>query len=138
MNDSKSNNKIMIIVTILIVVGLVSICFLIGGKGDSESSSKPTEDVETIMSNLQKESAAVTDEQKGEFGAYIKVSDYLELFNKSEEYSLVWVARPTCSYCELTTPVIQKLIKDYGIYISYLDTDEFADEDMSTFIGTDE
>ena len=138
MKDEKSNNKIMIIVTAIIIVVLVGLCFVVGGKDTGTSETKLDEDVETIMSNLQSESAAVTEEQKGEFGAYINVSEYMDLYNKEGEYSLIWVARPTCSYCELTTPVIQKMIKDYSVYISYLNTDEFSEDDTGTFIGTSE
>ena len=138
MKGEKSNNKLMIIVAIIIVVLLVGVCFLAGNKENDKNSTVTNEDVNTIMSNLQKESEAVTDEQKGEFGATINVSDYINLLNTEGEASLVWVARPTCGYCQLTSPVIQKLIKDFSIYISYLNTDEFSENDSSTFVNSDE
>lgn len=141
MKNEGSNNKIMIIVTIIILVALICACIFIGGKDNSSSKSSNqelSEDVETIMSNLQTESEAITDDQKGDFGANINANEYIDLLNKEGEYSLVWVARPTCGYCQLTSPVIQKLIKDYSIYISYLNTDEFSDEDTQTFINSDE
>ncbi len=129
-------NKTLIIVTVIILVVLVGLCLFIGR--DKESSGGLSNDTETVMGNLQAESAAIKDEDKGEFGAFINVSEYMDLYNAEGEYSLVWVARPTCSYCELTTPVLQKIIKDYSIYISYLNTDEFSEEDTSTFISTSE
>lgn len=138
MKKESSNNKVMIIVTVIVLIALICACIFIGGKDNSSSSTKLSEDVETIMSNLQMESEAITDDQKGEFGANINVSEYMELLNKEGEYSLVWVARPTCGYCQLTSPVVQKIIKDYGIYISYLNTDEFSDEDTATFVGSSE
>ena len=139
MKNEGSNNKIMIIVTVVILVALICACIFLGGKDNTRSSTKElTDDVETIMANLQVESEAVTEDQKGDFGANINANEYIELMNKPEEYSLVWVARPTCGYCQLTSPVVQKLIKDYGIYISYLNTDEFSDEDNQTFINSDE
>lgn len=140
MKNEGSNNKVMIIVTVVILVALICACIFIGGKDNNSSSSTKelSNDVETIMANLQVESEAVTEDQKGDFGANINVGEYIELLNKAGEYSLVWVARPTCGYCQLTSPVVQKLIKDYGIYISYLNTDEFSDEDNQTFINSDE
>ena len=134
------SNKAMVIVTVVILAILIGICFLIGGKdnGSSTPSKEMSEDVETVMSNLQAESEAVTDDQKGEFGAEIDVGDYLNLLNTEGEASLVWVARPTCGYCQLTTPVVQKLIKDYSIYISYLNTDNFQGDDTTNFVGSDE
>lgn len=133
----KSNTKIMIIVTVVVIVALVGLCFLVG-KDDNEGSSTNTnlsESTDTIMANLQSESAAVKEEDKGEFGDNINVDQLLEQYNQEGKYSLVWVARPTCAYCELTTPIIQKIIKDYGIYISYLNTDDFSEDDTSNFIG---
>ena len=139
MKNEGSNNKIMIIVTVVILVALICACIFLGGKDNTSSSTKElTDDVETIMANLQVESEAVTEDQKGDFGANINANEYIDLLNKEGEYSLVWVARPTCGYCQLTSPVIQKLIKDYSIYISYLNTDEFSDEDNQTFINSDE
>ena len=135
------DNKVMIIVTVVILVLLIGLCFLVGGK-DSESASgnsnELTEDVETIMSNLEKESKAITEDQKGEFGAEIDAGDYINLMNTEGQASLVWVARPTCGYCQLATPVIQKIIKDYSIYISSLNTDNFSEEDTNLFVNSDE
>ena len=133
------DNKVMIIVTVVILVLLIGLCFFIGGKESaSGSSTEQTEDVETIMSNLEKESKAITEDQKGEFGAEIDAGDYINLMNTEGQASLVWVARPTCGYCQLATPVVQKIIKDYGIYISYLNTDNFSEEDTNTFVNSDE
>ena len=138
MKNENSNNKAMIIVTVIILALLLGVCFIVGNKDDNSASTEISENADTVMSNLQSESAAVTDDQKGKFGATINVGDYMNLLNTEGEASLVWVARPTCGYCELTTPVIQKLIKDYSIYINYLNTDEFSEDDNNTFIKSDE
>ncbi len=133
------DNKVMIIVTVVILVLLVGLCFLVGGKDNESSTSKEmSEDVETIMSNLEKESKAITEDQKGEFGAEIDAGDYINLMNTEGQASLVWVARPTCGYCQLATPVVQKIIKDYSIYISSLNTDNFSEEDTNLFVNSDE
>ncbi len=58
--------------------------------------------------------------------------------NTEGQASLVWVARPTCGYCQLATPVVQKIIKDYSIYISSLNTDNFSEEDTNLFVNSDE
>ena len=134
MEKKQSNNKAIIIITVILLVILVGAVILLGRDG---SSAKLSDDPEEVMNNLQMESAAVADDEKGEFGAQINLEQYLELYNKEGEYSAVLVARPTCGYCELVTPVIQKIIKDYSIYISYLNTDDFSEDDMGNFIRSD-
>ena len=85
MKSDNSNNKTMIIVTVIILVLLLGVCFLVGNKGESSTSTEISEDADTIMANLQSESAAVTDDQKGEFGATINVGDYMNILNVEGE-----------------------------------------------------
>lgn len=134
MEKKQSNNKVMIIITIAIIVLLVIAVIFLGGG----SSTKLSDDPEEVMANLQRESSLVTEGEKGEFGDQINVDKYLELYNQEDKYSVVYVARPTCDYCKLTTPIIQKIIKEYSIYMSYLNTDDFSEDDMANFIKSDE
>ena len=134
MEKKQSNNKAMIIGTVAIVVVLViAVIFLSRG-----SSTKLSDDPEEIMANLERESSLVTEGEKGEFGAQINVNQYLELYNQEGKYSVVYVARPTCGYCKIVTPVIQKIIKEYSIYMSYLNTDDFSEDDMGNFVKSDD
>ena len=44
---------------------------------------------------------------------------------KYDEKSIIYVARPTCSYCVKETPIIKRLGAEYNLKIYYLNTQNF-------------
>lgn len=62
----------------------------------------------------------------------VTVDEYLELM-KSEDKKIIYVARPTCSYCQLETPIIKKLGNKYNLTIYYLNTEKFFDEELNDY-----
>lgn len=133
--DKKKGLKIAgIVIGVLIVLVLA---FTVGNKEEkttttAELSNNPSD----ILENAKKESAAVTEKDKKEF-PQIDVDTYLEYYNGSEE-KLILLARPTCGYCQIAEPILQKMAKDYDITIYYLNTDNFTDESQAKFIQSDE
>lgn len=66
--------------------------------------------------------AAVIDSKKGE--------KYLEEVNKafeSKEAKLLYLGRPTCGYCSLLKPVLDRYAKEYKFDYSYINTDEIGE-----------
>lgn len=130
------NNKIWIIGGVILVVILLVASFNIKEENPGEDLSQYSAEVQQIIKNAQAESAAVKEEDKGEF-TYINVDEYLELY-AAETNSLVLLARPTCTYCEIAEPIIRKIVKIYGLDIKYLNTDEFTAETQAQFVASDE
>ena len=65
----------------------------------------------------------------------------MDIFNEkmsANEKSLILLARPTCSYCELAEPILQRIIKKYNVEILYLDTDKLSDEEFSSILSSSE
>ena len=62
----------------------------------------------------------------------ITIDEYLELMN-SEDKKVVYVARPTCSYCQLESPIIKKIGSKYNLEIYYLNTQGFFDEEKQDY-----
>lgn len=62
----------------------------------------------------------------------ITIDEYLELM-KSEDKKVVYVARPTCSYCQLESPIIKKIGSKYNLKIYYLNTQGFFDEEKQDY-----
>lgn len=130
-------NKIWIIGgIILVIILLVVSCNIASDNEDDGENKNFSAEVQQIIENAEKESAAVKEEEKGEF-TYISVAEYLELY-AADTKSLVLLARPTCGYCEVAEPIIRKLIKVYGLDIKYLNTDEFTAETQAQFVASDE
>lgn len=135
----KDLGKLKIIGIIVIVMIVLVLASLVGGKS-KENTKTPTEglsnDPEVILSNAQKESSAIKEEEKKEF-VQIDVAKYLQYYSGSET-KIILLARPTCSYCLIATPILQKIMKDYNIEINYLNTDNFTSEDQTAFVKSDE
>lgn len=130
------NNKILIILGIVLALILIIICSIVGTDSNNTKTDKATEDGQTIVTNAQKESEAVKDDEKKEF-TQINVDKYLEYY-AGEENKIVLVARPTCHYCQIAEPILQNISFKYNIEINYLNTDEFSDDDQTKFINSDD
>ena len=109
---------------------------MVGTDSNNTKTDKVVEDGQTIVTNAQKESEAVKDDEKKEF-TQINVDKYLEYY-AGEENKIILVARPTCHYCQIAEPILQNISFKYNIEINYLNTDEFSDDDQTKFINSDD
>lgn len=62
----------------------------------------------------------------------LTLDEYLKLI-KEDEKNIILVARPTCSYCELFTPILKEAADDMDLEINYVNTDSFTNEDWTKF-----
>ncbi len=77
-----------------------------------------------------KENNTITLENAG-FNS-VTLDEYLNLLKGSEK-SVILVARPTCSFCEMFTPVLKQASEELGVKINYINIDEFTDDDWTKF-----
>ena len=61
--------------------------------------------------------------------------EYQDLI-KSDEKSLVLIARPTCGACTYFTPILEEIIKEYNLTINYFNTDVLTKEESSAFYNS--
>ena len=62
----------------------------------------------------------------------ITIDEYLAKM-KEEEKSIIYVARPDCSYCVKESPIIKRLGAEYDLEIFYLDTSDFVDYEAQDY-----
>ena len=62
----------------------------------------------------------------------ITIDEYLERMKKDEK-SIIYIARPTCSWCQKETPIVKKLMSDYDLTIYYLNTEDFYDSENQDY-----
>jgi len=123
----------------LIIAGIVGfivlfvLVFTLGGNNNSTSGL--SEDPDVILANAETESAAVTEDQMGDF-VDVDVNTYLSYYAGSEA-KIILLARPTCHYCTIAEPILHKLVKDYNLEINYLNPDNFTEEDQTNFVKSD-
>lgn len=131
MNKGEKYGLIIIGVVLLIVLLISSLVSV-----KTPESKELSSDADQIYENAQTESSAVKDSEKADF-AYIDISQYFDMYHGSQK-QIVLIARPTCHYCQIAEPILQKLAKDYDLTINYLDTDEFGENDQQTLIDSNE
>ena len=140
----EKKNVFMTIIAIVVVIGVFILGFFVGGDNSKSTNNvnkdnaviESSDNVEQILSNAQKESESIKESEMEEL-ENISVSEYLEEMNESDP-EIIYVARPTCSYCQVAEPIIRKIAEDYDLDIHYLNTDEFDNEDTSKFVGSDD
>ena len=131
----KKENRFIIILIVVLAIILCAGLF-INNDDKKETSTKLTNDADTILSNAQSESSKVKSEDKKEFQE-INTNEYMELY-KGQNKTIVLIARPTCHYCQIAEPILGKIAKDYDLDIKYLNTDNFSEEEQSTVVNSNE
>ena len=62
----------------------------------------------------------------------LSIDNYLKML-KEDEKNIILIARPTCSYCEMFTPILKEAADDMDLVINYVNTDEFSSDDWEKF-----
>lgn len=62
----------------------------------------------------------------------ITIDEYLEKMSSNEK-SIIYVARPGCSWCQKEAPIIKSVGSEYDLKINYLNTDPFWDSSANTY-----
>lgn len=61
-------------------------------------------------------------------------NSFEEKFN-SKEPQVIFLGRPTCYYCQLTTPIMDDLTSKYDFSYEYIDTDQINSKTLSKILG---
>jgi len=100
-----------------IIGGIVILVILIGG---------------IVFANKNEYSAA---EEIPDMLTAITLDEFVDLYN-GDDLVLLYVARPTCSYCTMFHPIVNEVIDEYDVPFYYYDIDTMSGDDMETFIET--
>lgn len=138
-DKDKLKNGIIIVLILIIVFGASFMATKVGDDSSKKDQADTTmNDTTTIdtSSKAQEESASIKEEEQKELES-INVERYLELKEKSNP-SIIYIARPTCHYCEIQGPIIKNIAYEKDLTIYYLNTDEMSAEDSSKLIKSDD
>lgn len=58
----------------------------------------------------------------------ISESEYMKII-KEDGISIIYVARPTCSYCQMFEPVLTEVLNEYKIGVEYIDISAISTQD---------
>lgn len=136
-------NVIIVVLVIIVIFGISAVAS--SGSKSYDKSSSSNNDTSSTNSNssatdavtaIQQESSSISDDEKKEL-TDIDVDKFLSLKKKSEA-SIIYIARPTCSYCQIEEPIMKNIAYKYDIEINYLNTDNFEDDDQSKLVSSDD
>lgn len=67
----------------------------------------------------------------------IDIDQYLSL-KAGSDLSIIYIARPTCGYCQQQEPIVKNLVYLHNIKVNYLNTDELSEDGFDKLIESDE
>lgn len=62
----------------------------------------------------------------------ITIDEYLELM-KSDTKKIIYIARPSCSFCIKQSPILKRVASKYELEINYLNTENFYDATIQDY-----
>lgn len=114
----KIKNGVIVTLILVIVFGASYFTSELKECGNKDSSVNSQESGESLLTN-------------------ISIDDYLS-FKEGTDAAIIYVARPTCTYCQEEEPILNDIVSEYGITVNYLNTDELDDEGQSKLINSDD
>ena len=103
--------------------------------GGSSTTTSSTNNSSNDSSDSSSTSDIPEDEQ-GELND-IDIDEYLDL-KEGSDASIIYIARPTCHYCQEMEPIVRNIVYEYGVEINYLNTDELDDDGQAKLIESDD
>lgn len=122
-----------IVVLVLIIVFGASYFMSELQECDNGGNTTTTSSANNSSSN---DSSDISEDEQGDLNE-IGIDEYLDL-KEGSEASIIYVARPTCHYCQEMEPIVKNIVYEYGVTVNYLNTDELDDEGQAEFIKSDD
>ena len=123
-----------IIVLLLVIVFGAS--YFTSELQDDGSSKTSTTATNTASNSGNDSSSDIPEDQQSDLDN-IDIDEYLDL-KKGDEASIIYIARPTCHYCQEEEPIVKNIVHDYNVTVNYLNTDELDDEGQAKLIKSDD
>lgn len=113
----------LIVIAVILLIGVIGIY---AGVENNASSSTGTKQDEIEIP-----------EYDASMFTQVTADEFVKAFNSSET-SVIYIGRPTCSYCAAFLPALQQAQSDYGYTTLYLDIEKVASSEVSKITQLDE
>lgn len=137
-SDEKRNKIFTIVAICVLLVAIILSCAVSNKDAKYNEKSKATQTTTSTSGTggVSDESASIKDEERKELNN-IGIDEYLTLL-AGEEPAAIYLARPTCSHCQVQKPIMENLVYKYDVKINYLNTDELDSEGMTKLQASDD
>lgn len=103
---------------------------------NSTTTTSSTNNSSNSSSDTTSTSSDIPEDEQGDLNE-IDIDEYLDL-KEGSKASIIYVARPTCHYCQEMEPIVKNIVYEYGVTVNYLNTDELDDEGQAEFVKSDD
>ena len=131
-NIEKVKSATIVVLVLIIVFGASYFTSELQECNNGRSSTTTT----SSTNNSSNDSSDISEDEQGDLNE-IGIDEYLDL-KEGSEASIIYVARPTCHYCQEMEPIVKNIVYEYGVTVNYLNTDELDDEGQAKFIKSDD
>ena len=106
---------------------------------DNNSSSSTVTDENDSSNNDSSSSSTSSDIPESEQADLneIDIDEYLDL-KSDKDASIIYIARPTCYYCQQEEPIVKNIVYEYGVTVNYLNTDELDSDGLADLVQSDD
>ena len=126
-------------IVVLVLVIVFGASYFASELQESDNNSTTTTSSTNNSSNSSDTTSTSSDIPEDEQGDLneIDIDEYLDL-KEGSKASIIYVARPTCHYCQEMEPIVKNIVYEYGVTVNYLNTDELDDEGQAEFVKSDD
>lgn len=90
------------------------------------------EESSTTSNPLLEDGEVITDEEKADL-VEINWDQYMDMY-KGTEKTVVFLGSDTCGWCTYQKPILQKVMKKYGIVVPYYDVSTMTDDQYNELV----
>ena len=137
-NIEKIKTAVIIVLILIIVFGASYFASELQECGNTNTSTDTTENSSNDSSSdtTTTTTSDIPEDEQGDLND-IDIDEYLDL-KEGKDASVIYIARPTCHYCQEMEPIVRNIVYEYDIEVNYLNTDELDDDGQAKLIKSDD
>ena len=135
-NLEKIKNVTIVVLILIIVFGASYFTSELQQCNNGESTTSSDTDSSTTTTSDTSSSSDIPEDEQGDL-TDIDIDEYLDL-KEGDEASIIYIARPTCHYCQEMEPIVRNIVYEYGVEVNYLNTDELDDDGQAKLVKSDD
>ena len=135
-NVEKIKNVTIVVLILIIVFGASYFTSELQQCNNGESTTSSDTDSSTTTTSDTSSSSDIPEDEQDDL-TDIDIDEYLDL-KEGDEASIIYIARPTCHYCQEMEPIVRNIVYEYGVEVNYLNTDELDDDGQAKLVKSDD
>ncbi len=132
----KIKSATIVVLVLVIVFGASYFTSELQDSNDNSTTTTSSTNNSSNSSDTTSTSSDIPEDEQGDLNE-IDIDEYLDL-KEGSKASIIYVARPTCHYCQEMEPIVRNIVYEYGVTVNYLNTDELDDDGQAKFVKSDD